>query len=229
MSQVEQVTQKCPQCQRVADGFLIPDGRFVCPNCFHPAVYERWKREWEPLEKKRLKEQAAKEKAELKQQLYRESLKDKIAEQKTRDAERSAKQTAKQMVEKYVKQQGEKEQAANKKKDVIVRHAPCQVCGSLDPLIVKSRGDLWRALALLAFLTPIGIVYCLLYDGRAYHCSKCEVEVAPVPNSRFGCLTLCAIVPIAICVIIWLTAWAIHEHDKTLQWREEHTQYHYYR
>src|SRR5208283_2603349 len=51
---VERVMQKCPQCQQVTDGFLIPDGRFVCPTCFPPPVYERWQREWEPIEKQRL-------------------------------------------------------------------------------------------------------------------------------------------------------------------------------
>lgn len=64
MSQVKRVLQKCQQCQQVTDGFFIPDGRFVCPNCFPPPVYERWRREWELIEKKRLKEQAAQERAE---------------------------------------------------------------------------------------------------------------------------------------------------------------------
>ena len=64
MEACEAVTQKCPHCKRVADGFLLPDATFVCPHCVHPAVFERWQNEWRPIEKKRLKEQDAKRKLE---------------------------------------------------------------------------------------------------------------------------------------------------------------------
>ena len=48
---LQKVSAPCLRCNNEVNGFLIPDGRFICPNCDPPAVYERWKRTWEPHEK----------------------------------------------------------------------------------------------------------------------------------------------------------------------------------
>ena len=56
---LQKLKQSCPQCKREVDGFLIPDGRFICPKCAPPAVYARWEREWAPIAKEL--EKAAKE------------------------------------------------------------------------------------------------------------------------------------------------------------------------
>ncbi len=61
---VEKATGMCDGCQTEVDGFLIPDGRFVCPNCFPPAVFQRWQTEWAPIEKARAKAEAARVKAD---------------------------------------------------------------------------------------------------------------------------------------------------------------------
>ena len=48
---LQSVYAPCLRCNNEVNGFLVPDGRFICPNCDPPAVFERWKRAWEPHEK----------------------------------------------------------------------------------------------------------------------------------------------------------------------------------
>ena len=49
--QLHRQSYQCESCQQTVDGFWIPDGRFICPNCAPPAVYQRWVTEWAPIQK----------------------------------------------------------------------------------------------------------------------------------------------------------------------------------
>lgn len=57
---LQKVKSPCIRCSQDVVGFLIPDGRFICPNCDPAAVYERWVREWEPYRQALLKAKADK-------------------------------------------------------------------------------------------------------------------------------------------------------------------------
>ena len=48
---LNKVSAPCLRCNENVTGYLIPDGRFICPNCDPPAVYNRWQRTWAPFEK----------------------------------------------------------------------------------------------------------------------------------------------------------------------------------
>ena len=217
MNQVERVIQKCPQCQQVAEGFLIPDGRFVCPTCFPLPVFERWRREWEPLEKQRLKNLAAKEKAELKRQQDEDVLRLKIKRQQQQREKDKAMAHSRHLISIAIKKQRLKEQTAKEKENKIPRHSPCQVCGSTEPLIKKPIGDFWRAFFLMLFLTPIGFIYCFVYDGWAYFCPRCDARVAKMPG--WGNLLWMPVTIIVICTIIYWS-WVYSEHHKNDKYQE---------
>jgi hypothetical protein len=55
MGILQKVHSPCIRCNNEVDGFLTPDGRFVCPNCDTPAVNEHWSKKWEPFDKTSVK------------------------------------------------------------------------------------------------------------------------------------------------------------------------------
>lgn len=44
------VKTNCMGCNKIVSGFLIPDGRFICPNCHPEAVFDRWQNELSTIE-----------------------------------------------------------------------------------------------------------------------------------------------------------------------------------
>jgi uncharacterized Zn finger protein (UPF0148 family) len=61
---LQKVNSPCLRCNKDVEGFLIPDGRLICPNCDPPAVFDRWARAWAPHEKAYRDEQEAKQRRE---------------------------------------------------------------------------------------------------------------------------------------------------------------------
>lgn len=54
---LQKVIAPCLRCNNEVEGFLIPDGRFICPTCDPAAVYERWNRTWDNYERLYQKQQ----------------------------------------------------------------------------------------------------------------------------------------------------------------------------
>jgi len=81
--ELRQVLKVCPVCDQKGVGFDLPDGRYICPNCTHDAVFRRWQFEWEPIARKLKKEQDAKRRAaeaQARQEAAQEEAKRKAAE-----------------------------------------------------------------------------------------------------------------------------------------------------
>lgn len=50
MGFLQKVHTPCLRCNAEVRGYLVPDGRFICPNCDPPAVYAYWSKLWEPYD-----------------------------------------------------------------------------------------------------------------------------------------------------------------------------------
>lgn len=94
---LQKVKAPCLRCGVEVTGFLIPDGRFICPTCDPAAIYQRWEREWKPHqdaldkqaadERRAIKEAQEKEKA-VKKAAIREKYEREMAEKKRVETER---------------------------------------------------------------------------------------------------------------------------------------------
>lgn len=93
---LQKVRTPCIRCNSEVVGFMIPDGRFICPNCDPPAVFERWKREWEPHKQAILSDRREKKEAELaaKREEMKESLKAQERQEEIKKAEIAARRNA---------------------------------------------------------------------------------------------------------------------------------------
>ena len=57
---VQQVSCTCDGCFKPQTGFVIPDGRFICPECHPAAIFQRWAREYSVVEQAQQREEKLK-------------------------------------------------------------------------------------------------------------------------------------------------------------------------
>jgi RNA polymerase subunit RPABC4/transcription elongation factor Spt4 len=181
-------------------GFLLPDGRFICPECHPQAIVQRWIREYAVVEKEEQRTQKERQKTE--QARRKELQRKQEAEERAQiDAEKA--QTKKQ--EKQERQISNLMYCAACGDKMSSQAAACPHCGHPNQAAVEtSEGKALRNSALLFALASL-FIFPLILGAMGFLLALVNLATCRKKIEGVRVLLVCILCPIlSIYVVFWL-------------------------